>query len=179
MPNHVVRVSIRRAELRDAAAIAQVHVDSWQAGYLGLIPASVLNRLTVSGQAASWHKLLRGQGTPGARTWLVAVGESIVGFSSVGPTRDDEEEGRGLIGEVYTIYLSPPAWGRGLGGELLDAVQADLARRGYRTATIWVLEGNTRARRFYELAGFERDGARREVRLDSVTLPEVRYRRWL
>lgn len=178
MPNHVARISIRRAEPPDAAAIARVHVDSWQASYLGLIPAPVLNRLTVPGQMASWARLLRGEGTPGSRTWLLAVGETIVGFSSVGPTRDDDD-GWAKVGEIYTIYLSPSAWGRGLGSELLDAAQADLARRGFRVVTLWVLEGNTRARRFYELAGFERDEARRSVRLDTATLPEVRYRRRL
>jgi ribosomal protein S18 acetylase RimI-like enzyme len=175
MPNQIARVTIRRAEPRDAAAIARVHVYSWQAAYLGLIPASILNRLSVTGQTASWQRLLRSGGVPGSRTWLLLLGESVVGFSSAGPTRDDERD-PAAVGEVYTIYLAPAAWGRGLGGELLDAVQADLARRGYREATVWVLEGNTRARRFYELAGLELDGAERPVRLDHVTLPELRYR---
>jgi ribosomal protein S18 acetylase RimI-like enzyme len=176
MSNQIARVYIRRAEPRDAAAIARVHVDSWQAGYLGLIPASILNRLSVAGQTTSWARLLRGGGTPGSRTLVLSLGESVVGFSSAGPTRDDED-GPAAVGEIYTIYLVPAAWGRGLGGELLDAVQGELARRGFREATIWVLEGNTRARRFYELAGFEPDGAGRPVRLDQVTLPELRYRR--
>ncbi|MCC6551942.1 MAG: GNAT family N-acetyltransferase [Polyangiaceae bacterium] len=180
MSHRTARITIRRAEPRDAAAIARVHVDSWQAAYLGLIPASVLNRLTVAGQTASWTRLLRGGGAPGSRTWLLTLAGEVVGFSSVGPTRDDDDDGEiAAVGEVYTLYLAPASWGRGLGGELLDAAQADLARRGFRAVTIWVLAGNTRARRFYELAGFDLDGARRPVRIDPVTLPEVRYRRAL
>ena len=76
----------------------------------------------------------------------------LAGFASAGPTRDDDDPHD--VGELYTIYLLPVAWGRGLGAALLDTAQADLARRRHRTMTIWVLEGNTRARRFYEKYGF-------------------------
>jgi ribosomal protein S18 acetylase RimI-like enzyme len=176
MSKQITRVYIRRAEAQDAAAIARVHVDSWQAAYLGLIPASILNRLSIPGQAANWRRILLGGGTPGSRTWVVSAGETIVGFTSVGPSRDDEEDPF-TVGEIYTLYLTPTVWGRGLGGELFDAAQADLSRRGFMIATVWVLEGNTRARHFYELAGFERDGERRAVRVGDTCLPEIRYRR--
>lgn len=177
-PRQITRATIRRASPRDAVAIARVHVDSWQAAYPGLIPAAVLNRLSVPVQAASWRRILSTDDRRGARTWLACDRGAVLGFSSAGPTRDDDDDPI-TVGEIYTIYLVPAAWGRGLGGELLDAAQADLCGRSFRTATLWVLSGNTRARRFYELNGFAPDGARRPVDVSGVSLMEVRYRRAL
>jgi len=42
-----------------------------------------------------------------------------------------------------------------------------------------VLEGNTRARRFYELAGWIPDGAEKDDDMAGTTIREVRYRREL
>ncbi len=178
MTKQITRAAIRRAQLRDAADIARVQVDSWQAAYLGLIPVSVLNNLSVTARTTTWRRILTGNTTPGSRTWVLDCHGSILGFVSAGPTRDDDEHPR-RVGEVYAIYLSPTAWGHGLGAELLDVAQDDLAGRGFVTSTIWVLAGNPRARRFYELHGYERDGAQRPVLLGNTSLPEVRYRRRL
>jgi ribosomal protein S18 acetylase RimI-like enzyme len=57
----------------------------------------------------------------------------------------------------------------------VDAV-GDLRSRGFRTATLWVLESNDRARRFYELAGWKPDGTTASERIDCALLPTVRYR---
>jgi RimJ/RimL family protein N-acetyltransferase len=40
---------------------------------------------------------------------------------------------------------------------------------------LWVLKGNTRARRFYERQGFAADGAEEPFEVDGVPVPEVRY----
>ena len=48
---------------------------------------------------------------------------------------------------------------------------------GFRAATLWVLRGNERARRFYERAGWTVDGARKDDVVAGVPVTEVRYRR--
>ncbi|EYF04304.1 GNAT family N-acetyltransferase [Chondromyces apiculatus] len=176
-PNQITRITLRRAIPRDASAIARAHVDSWQAAYLGLIPAAVLNRLTVPVQTANWRRILDADET-GTHTWVIANDSTVLGFSSAGPCRDDDDNPR-HVGEIYTLYLIPAAWSRGLGSELLDTAQSGLARRGLSAATLWVLAGNTRARRFYELNGFVPDGARRPTKLGDAELTEMRYRRAL
>ncbi|WP_437783667.1 N-acetyltransferase family protein [Sorangium sp. So ce1097] len=178
MSERITRAVIRRAQPDDAATIAHVEVDSWRAAYLGLVPASDLNALSTQAREASWRRILTHGAATGARAWILDTGDAALGFASAGPTRDEDDDPAD-VGELYTIYLLPAAWGRGLGAALLDTAQADLARRRHRAMTIWVLEGNTRARRFYELSGFGRDGARRRARVGAGTLPEVRYRRAL
>lgn len=56
-------------------------------------------------------------------------------------------------GEVWTLLVREPARGRGLGTALLDAVDAELDRRGVHDLVIGVMEGNDAARRLYERRG--------------------------
>jgi GNAT superfamily N-acetyltransferase len=169
---------IRPALVLDAPAMASVHVDSWRAAYLGLVPAVVLNGLSVATRTASWTRTLADGEARGSRAWVAVLDGRIVGFVSAGPTRDADDH-RGQVGEIYAIYLAPTAWGRGLGGELLRVAEDDLSERGYRTATIWVLAGNTRARRFYAQCGYDADGGAQNETVGPAVLPSVRYRRSL
>lgn len=169
---------VRRARVPDAPAIAAVHVDSWQAAYLGLVPVSVLNELSVSARTASWTRILTEGDARGSRAWVALIDGKILGFVSAGPSRDADVN-RAQVGEVYAIYLAPSAWGRGLGGALLRTAEDDLCERGHRAATIWVLAGNTRARRFYELSGYALDGGTQNETVGPAVLASVRYRRSL
>jgi ribosomal protein S18 acetylase RimI-like enzyme len=56
-------------------------------------------------------------------------------------------------GEVWTLLVRESARGRGLGNALLDAVDAELERRGVHDLMIGVMEGNDAARRLYERRG--------------------------
>jgi RimJ/RimL family protein N-acetyltransferase len=58
----------------------------------------------------------------------------------------------------------------------MAAVLGALRRRGFTTATLWVLEDNPRARRFYEREGWVLDGEQREEEFLGVAISEVRYR---
>lgn len=69
--------------------------------------------------------------------------------------------------------------GSGIGRLLLDAVHAHAHADGFRLMLLWVLTDNTRARRFYERAGYIADGAVQADDYDGVSVPEVRYRRTL
>ncbi|MEP7122998.1 MAG: GNAT family N-acetyltransferase [Byssovorax sp.] len=169
---------IRRARLLDASAMAVVHVESWRAAYAGLVPAVVLNGLSVGARAASWTRILEGREADGSRAWVAVLEGRVVGFISAGPTRDADDHRR-KVGEIYAIYLVPTAWGHGVGGELLRVAEDDLSERGYRAATIWVLAGNTRARRFYAQCGYDADGGTQGEKVGPAVLPSVRYRRSL
>jgi len=168
--------SLRIATVQDAYAIATVHVRAWQYGYRDQMPADYLDSLSVGKRARMWVEILLNE-RDAARTWLGMWGSDAVGFVSAGPCRDtDLEPGSG---EVYALYVLPTSWNTGLAPNLLHAAEQFLASRGYREATLWVLDSNARARHFYEREGWHADGSEREDELEGFTLRELRYRRAL
>ena len=86
---------------------------------------------------------------------LIAEDDGPVGYAVVrihaGP--DDSWALADRWGEVWSLLVTERARGRGLGTRLLDAVDAELARRGVHDLMIGVMEGNDDARRLYERRG--------------------------
>jgi GNAT superfamily N-acetyltransferase len=157
---------IRVAGPEDAAAIAEVHVRSWQAAYEHLLGAERLAGIDVERRRRLWEGALA-ERTP---IWVAESDGRVVGFVSIGDSRDAEGEG-----ELYSIYALPAAWGTGAGPGLMAAAR-DALRERYETSILWVAEDNPRARRFYEREGWTLDGARKEDELLGVKVAEVRYR---
>jgi ribosomal-protein-alanine N-acetyltransferase len=76
-------------------------------------------------------------------------------------------------GDVQTIAVARRAQGRGLGGELLDALLLEARSRGCTQVFLEVLHSNDAAVRLYERAGFEKQGRRRDYYgpgLDAVVM---------
>ena len=61
------------------------------------------------------------------------------------------------------LYVRPEAWGTGVAARLHDRAVDALRAAGVGRARLWVLEGNARARRFYERRGWRLDGETRVV----------------
>ncbi len=98
-------------------------------------------------------------------------GSDVIGFVSIGPSRDE----RG-VGELYAIYVHPDWWGTGAGRALIARGEQELGA-AYAEATLWVLDDNPRARAFYEAGGWSGDGATKSDERWGVRAPEVRYRK--
>ncbi|MEU0570394.1 GNAT family N-acetyltransferase [Nonomuraea sp. NPDC005983] len=171
-------MQIRRAELADADDIATVHVRSWQAAYRGLIPQNYLDGLDPARRRPVWERLLTETSWPRQGVLVAEVDGSIAGFAGIGPTRDHDED-PASTGEVSTIYLLPQVWGVGIGRRLMAAALESLTVAGYKQATLWVLDTNAQARRFYESNDWHADGLIKHDRTLGFTLTEIRYRRTL
>ena len=161
-------MAVRRARLEDAAAIAEVHVRTWHAAYAHVLGAERLAGIDPERRRAGWERALS-EGDVAA--WVAQEADGpVVGFVSIGDSRDAPDEG-----ELFAIYVLPESWGSGAGSELM-AVARDALRAAYPTSILWVLEDNPRARRFYEREGWALDGGRKEEELLGTTVAEVRYR---
>jgi ribosomal protein S18 acetylase RimI-like enzyme len=163
---------LRKARADDAAAVAVVHVRSWQAGYRGLVPDEYLDRLRPEDRAPHYTFGVRDPRVPAT---VVAVdGRAIVGFATAGPSPDDERRG-----ELLALYVDPGHWGRGIGRELLRDARTRLAARGFAEGQLWAFVGNDRAERFYRSDGWTPDGRRRHAEVWGVRVSEIGYRRAL
>lgn len=168
------RFAVRIAAVDDAAGIAAAHVEGWRAAYRGLLPQSLLDRLSVERRTEEWHRAIQ----DGAADVHVAAdpGGDVGGFVATGRSRDGDADD--TIGELFSIYLRPQLWHRGLGSRLHAAATEALAVR-FAQATLWVLDGNTRARTFYERERWQPDGAIKHDTVGDVRVVEMRYRRAL
>jgi GNAT superfamily N-acetyltransferase len=166
---------VRRAEVGDAAAIARVNVGSWRVAYRGLIPQDYLDRLDVEERREVWARGLATSRWPASGTFVAEAEGGVVGFAHIGPSPDDDADP--AVGAVWAIYALATVWGTGVGRALMDASLAGLAEAGYAQATLWVLDTNARARRFYEAAGWRPDGTTQVDSTRGFPLPELRYRR--
>ncbi len=98
--------------------------------------------------------------SPDAFLLLVRRGGALIGYAMVAVEPDgdvlwsDTWEVGEKVAELETMYLVPGERGRGLGGLLLDTVEAELESRGIGDLAIGAVPGNTGALRFYERRGF-------------------------
>ena len=79
-----------------------------------------------------------------------AVGYAVAHLHD-GP--DDTWPTSDRIGEIESLAVLEQERGGGLGSQLLDVAEAELAKRGATTVAIAVMVGNDAARRFYERRG--------------------------
>jgi GNAT superfamily N-acetyltransferase len=164
-------VTVRPATVADAPAMGRLHVRAWQAAYRGQMPDGYLDGLRAQDRSAHWEGALRRTDLRGVILVAEQAGE-VVGFAVAGPSRDPAG-----AGELYVINIDPDHWGTGAGRALLEAAQTELAGPGVDESVLWVLSGNARARRFYEIAGWAADGSERTSEVFGATVHEVRYRR--
>ncbi len=172
-------MKIRPATRADAIDVATVHVRSWQAAYPGLVPQSYLDSLTPEGRRGRWEDILDTTSWPTQGTLLLVdePDDTVIGFVSFGPSRDeDDKTDPATVAEVGTLYLDPGYWSRGGGGLLLSAAVARLTEAGFREVTLWSLETNVRARRFYERRGWKLDGTTKQHDWKAFIATDVRYR---
>jgi len=163
---------VRRAEPGEEMAVAEVHVRAWLAAYRGLIDDDYLDNLRAEDRAAK-HSF--GAADASAPETLLAVeGDDVLGFVAFGPSRDTDTRD---AGEIFALYIDPPCWNSGVGRLLMREARKHLRRRGFGEGTLWVLEGNEQAERFYRAEGWQPDGAEREEDPYGPIVTVRRFRR--
>ncbi|MET8569835.1 GNAT family N-acetyltransferase [Streptomyces sp. NPDC004783] len=168
---------VREMTLADCDRVAEIRVRGWQWAYRGLMPQPYLDGLGV-GEDAERTRARFTRAAPGTVD-LVAQddGGTVLGWACHGAYRDGER--RTGDAELYALYVDTGHLGTGVGRALLRESVRRCAAAGHARMLLWVVEGNARARRFYERAGFRPDGAEEASEVAGVPVPEVRYARSL
>ena len=164
---------IRDARPADARRFEEIRIAGWKTAYAGIFAADFLDALVVDeervAQREAWLEDL-----PQHHVMLVAEdGDTLLGGAILTPSRDEDVPD---AAELLALYIDPDLRSNGIGTALMDS---GFARMPHALQTLWTLEDNTAARRFYERHGFVADGARKtfDRAADSGNPVEIRYRR--
>lgn len=167
-------MQIRLARPGDEMAVARVHVRSWQVAYSKLLPDDYLDELRPEDRAKTYDFATLDPAKP--KTMVAEEDALILGFATTMPSRDPDLPRHA---ELCALYVSPEQWNRRIGAALVSAARAHLVALGFQNALLWVLAGNARAERFYQLDGWTPDGNRRTDTVWGITVDEIRYVRAL
>ncbi|MEV0647326.1 GNAT family N-acetyltransferase [Phytomonospora sp. NPDC050363] len=150
---------IRDAVPADARGVAEVKVRAWRAAYAGFMEPALLDALDPAEETADWASYLA-ELPADHRLWIAGEPGRVLGFCRTGPAADDPDLGA-VAAEIYGLYVEPGLIGTGLGRRLFGHAVADLEARALRPLCVYAYLPNESALRFYERAGFVRDGVTR------------------
>ncbi|MBQ0825591.1 GNAT family N-acetyltransferase [Streptomyces sp. RG38] len=161
----------------DCERVGEIRVRGWQWAYRGLVARSYLDGLDPA-EDVERRRTMLAEAAPGVVNLVSAdAAGTVTGWVCHGPYREGDTTTADA--EVYALYVDPERAGTGIGRALLETSLSHCAAAGYPRALLWVLKGNTRARRFYTSAGFHADGTEEPFEVNGTAVPEVRYRREL
>jgi len=160
-------ITVRDARAEDAEAFVRAYEASWDAMAAPLVGKSLADFASFESRLESFRSGLE-QSSEDARILVAERDGTIVGSAVC--IREGE------TCELRSLYVGPEAWGAGTAQRLQESALDAARGRGATEALLWVVEGNARARRFYEREGWAPDG---ETRASPLGPTEVRYRRSL
>jgi ribosomal protein S18 acetylase RimI-like enzyme len=137
----------RLAGPEDAAAVAELHADSWRRHYRGAYSDPFLDGDVLADRLALWTDRLR-EPDPRSCTILAEDG-ALVGFAN---TVLGEHPTWGAL--LDNLHVAAGHQRRGIGRRLLAlTARAVIERREGTGLYLWVLEQNVAAQAFYEACG--------------------------
>lgn len=138
---------VRPADVRDAAAVAALHAESWRRHYRGAYSASYLDGDLDGERQTVWSERL--ENPNGAVTVVADDRGEVVGFAHT--VRDHDPRWGSLLENLHVV---PARHRLGVGRQLMAAsAQAMLERSHSPALHLWVLEQNITAQRFYLALG--------------------------
>lgn len=162
---------LRTATEVDLLAVGDLHFRSRAAAYAGFLSPAALSFGSPAALGEWWTERVRWESDT-HRLTVAVRDDRVVGFSYLGPS---EEPG---VGELSAIHVDPDLVGAGIGRLLMIDALAALPAYGDR-AVLWVLDGNVRARAFYERGGWAFDGTARDAPMGGELTRQLRYARGL
>ncbi|GAC1327837.1 MAG: hypothetical protein NVSMB13_14460 [Mycobacteriales bacterium] len=165
-------VSVRPARPDDAAAIAQVQVETWQAAYAPLLPADALAAVQQADAEQAWLAAVTAPPSSRHHVLVALDAGSLVGLVAVAPS-GDEDLAAADCAEVGPLLVLPSAGRRGHGSRLLAAAVEAMRADGVTHAATWTFAADGALQAFYESAGWAADGATRALDMGEP-VPEVR-----
>ena len=169
-------VSVRVAWTDDAEAIAAVQVRAWRQEYAGLLPAEVLDALDPDQFAEAWRGSMQAPKDARNRVLVALERTTVRGFAVTGPAQDPDRDPI-ADGEIAELTVDPDHTHQGHGSRLVQASAETLKADKFTHAVIWLASTDDDRRAFLTGAGWDADGAHRELDLHgdgSVRVKQIR-----
>lgn len=164
-------VSARLAWPSDAATISALQQEHWRARYGEALDAQ--GQINADEMAERWDRLITAPRDARIRTLVALERASIRGFALVHPCHDPDAD-QIADGEIGEFVVAEEFLKQGHGSRLLQACADTLRADGFRRAVWWLTTNADEVRGFAESAGWEADGAHRELEGPSGRLKQVR-----
>lgn len=161
---------IREATENDSIKMGQVITLSWKTAYAGIVPEDYLNNLSFDDRAKTFSNDINKKSD--TDYFIAELNGKAIGALVLSKCRDKDLKD---AGEVCAMYLLPEYIGKGYGTEMMRFSVSFLAKSGFDIISLWVLEDNSRARKFYQKCGFISDGAKKELVIGKP-LTALRYK---
>ena len=162
-----MNLTIRRADIEDADAIAHVQVESWKTTYGGIVPDAFLASLNQEERMRSWQEQI----LAGNISIFLAENEAgIVGFVAGGEIREKLDE---YGAELYAIYLLREWQRQGVGRTLSLALASALQAKKFTSMLVWVLEQNPSVSFYGRLGAVQI--ARKAINIGGADLQELAF----
>lgn len=149
---------IRVAELKDISEIAKIHAQGWHNTYDELLPSYILEKTTHQLMLEKWQNWFN---SDSHKIHVFVENNDIIGFVHTCLPRQIQFPPADFS-ELYHLYLAEFSIGKGVGRKLFEYAKHHLKSNGYNGMLLWTLEGNNKAKAFYESHGMAQDGARRD-----------------
>lgn len=160
-PEATADASVRIGWPADAGAIAAVQVACWRTHYAGVVPPELLEPDTEA-IARHWRTSLTKPPDARNRALVALEAGTIVGFAATGPSEDPDADPI-ADGAVTALHIDPGHTRRGHGSRLLNAIVDTFRADAFTRATLWIFAGDDPLRSFLGSAGWEPDGAHRQL----------------
>jgi L-amino acid N-acyltransferase YncA len=162
-----MNLTIRKAKVEDAGAIAHVQVESWKTTYAGIVSDVFLASLNKEERTQSWQEQILAANI----SILVAEDETgIFGFAAGGKIREKLDD---YDAELYAIYLLRERQKQGAGRTLCLRLASSLQTSGFMSMLVWVLEQNPSVL-FYKRLGAVQI-ARKIINIGGADLQELAF----
>jgi ribosomal protein S18 acetylase RimI-like enzyme len=162
-------MEIRSATSSDVAAVRDLARASLTASY-----APALDGDTIEAAVEGWYSedaVSTAVAEDRTVMLLATDGADVVGFAK-GVVVGRREP----VGEIHWLHVHPDSRGQGIGTDLLDRIESELADYGAERFAGFTLAVNEEGAAFYEHHGYERANSR-EVEVGAECFDELEYQR--
>lgn len=164
--NNQLHVHISKATISNIEELASIHVNAWQQAYKKMIPKEYLESLSVNKRKENFHNDFTNK--PDLEFYFIQCNGENAGILIMRNNINHK------CIEILAFYLLKSYWHRGIGTSVMNLIKEKLKNLQFKKITLWVLDENKQAIKFYEKNNFIKSNNYKSINLGNELL-EIEY----